>query len=90
MYRANEAELERTAAATDLCQAAIIRDDADELQRLLRRLPEAQQEVIVLAFYGQLSHAEIAVKLGLPAGTVTGRMRLGLRKLRRSSQETPG
>jgi RNA polymerase sigma-70 factor (ECF subfamily) len=38
--------------------------------------------VIVLAFYGQLSHTEIAAQLGLPTGTVKGRMRLGLQKLR--------
>jgi RNA polymerase sigma-70 factor (ECF subfamily) len=39
--------------------------------------------VIVLAFYGELSHSEIVTHLGLPAGTVKGRMRLGLEKLRR-------
>lgn len=55
----------------------------DELRRSLRRLPEAQREVITLAFYGELSHAEIATKLELPPGTVKGRMRLGLEKLRR-------
>jgi RNA polymerase sigma-70 factor, ECF subfamily len=37
----------------------------------------------VLAFYGELSHSEIAAHLDLPAGTVKGRMRLGLEKLRR-------
>lgn len=36
----------------------------------------------MLAFYGGLSHTEIAAQLGLPAGTVKGRMRLGLHKLR--------
>jgi len=48
----------------------------------LAQLPDAQSEVITLAFYGQLSHTEIAEQLGLPAGTVKGRMRLGLLKLR--------
>ncbi len=51
----------------------------------LRRLPQAQAEVIVLAFYGELSHSEIATHLDLPPGTVKGRMRLGLEKLRRES-----
>jgi len=57
-------------------------DEADRLHGLLAQLPDAQSEVITLAFYGQLSHTEIAEQLGLPAGTVKGRMRLGLLKLR--------
>lgn len=58
------------------------RGESDALLASLRRLPEAQAEVIVLAFFGELSHSEIAAQLGLPAGTVKGRMRLGLEKLR--------
>jgi RNA polymerase sigma-70 factor (ECF subfamily) len=49
----------------------------------LRLLPPAQAEVVLLAFYGEMSHSEIATRLGLPRGTVKGRMRLGLEKLRR-------
>jgi RNA polymerase sigma-70 factor (ECF subfamily) len=58
------------------------RDEADRLRTLLTRLPEAQREVITLAFYGELTHTEIAATLGLPTGTVKGRMHLGLHKLR--------
>jgi RNA polymerase sigma-70 factor, ECF subfamily len=36
----------------------------------------------VLAYFGEMTHAEIAEQLGLPVGTVKGRMRLGLLKLR--------
>jgi RNA polymerase sigma-70 factor (ECF subfamily) len=53
-----------------------------EMLTHLQFLPDAQVEVILLAFYGELTHAEIAAQLGLPAGTVKGRMRLGLEKLR--------
>lgn len=56
----------------------------NDLRSSLRQLPDAQAKVIALAFYGELSHAEIASELGLPPGTVKGRMRLGLEKLRRS------
>jgi RNA polymerase sigma-70 factor (ECF subfamily) len=55
---------------------------ARDLLSLLARLPDAQREVITLAFYGQLTHSEIAAHLGLPAGAVKGRMRLGLQRLR--------
>jgi RNA polymerase sigma-70 factor (ECF subfamily) len=61
----------------------VAQSDREELLASLRRLPEAQVEVILLAFYGELSHSEIAAQLDLPAGTVKGRMRLGLEKLRR-------
>lgn len=56
---------------------------ADTLRASLERIPGAQAEVIALAYYGELSHTEIAQQLGLPEGTVKGRMRLGLEKLRR-------
>lgn len=57
------------------------------LPTLLQHLPDSQAEVIVLAFYGGLSPAEIAAQLELPAGAVKGRMHLGLEKLRRELAE---
>lgn len=48
----------------------------------LAELPEAQREVITLACYGQLTHTEIAAHLELPPGTVAGRLRLALDRLR--------
>ena len=62
---------------------ALARSDADTLRASLERLPEAQAEVITLAYYGELTHVEIAQRLSLSEGTVKGRMRLGLEKLRR-------
>jgi RNA polymerase sigma factor (sigma-70 family) len=47
---------------------ALAQSERDELFASLRRLPEAQAEVIVLAFYGELSHSEIATQLDLPRG----------------------
>lgn len=58
------------------------RDEASRLRALLAALPLAQREVIALAYFGELTHSEIAQELALPLGTVKGRMRLGLEKLR--------
>lgn len=52
------------------------------IRRQLAHLPLPQRELIVLAFFGGLSHAELAAHLSLPLGTVKGRIRLALEKLR--------
>jgi len=75
--------LEGRPSGEDLAGDAADRAAARDIRDLLTRLPDEQREVIVLAFYGQLTHSEIAGALGVPVGTVKGRMRLGLHKLRR-------
>ena len=57
------------------------RSDARLVRGALDGLPRDQRQVIELAYFGGFSHTEIASALGLPAGTVKGRMRLGLSKL---------
>jgi RNA polymerase sigma-70 factor, ECF subfamily len=57
-------------------------DEAREVQAALRALPDEQCKVIELAYFGGFSHAEIAELLDTPLGTVKGRMRLGLEKMR--------
>lgn len=61
----------------------VARSENDALRASLDNLPPAQAEVIALAFFGELSHSEVAAQLDLPSGTVKGRMRLGLEKLRK-------
>lgn len=58
------------------------RDDAGRVRGALRDLPADQREVIELSYFGGFTHVEIAEMLSLPPGTVKGRMRLGLSKLR--------
>jgi len=70
------------AADDDTERAALRRTESDDTRLLLDRLPAEQRRVIELAFYSGFSHAEIAAALELPLGTVKGRMRLGLEKLR--------
>ena len=45
-------------------------------------LPPEQRQVVDLAYYGGFTHSEIAQRVGIPLGTVKGRMRLALDKLR--------
>ncbi len=60
------------------------RDDASRVRSALSELPADQRHVIELAYFGGFTHSQIAKMLELPSGTVKGRMRLGLSKLRLS------
>ena len=64
-------------------EARTVRDAMDTL-------PPEQCRVIELAYFGGFSHSEIAELLGAPIGTVKGRMRLGLEKLRNALASSPG
>jgi RNA polymerase sigma-70 factor, ECF subfamily len=72
-----------TRASEELTDAeAIKRETSRRLRGVLSELPREQSEVIGLAYFGGFTHAEIAEMLGMPLGTVKGRMRLGLEKIR--------
>ncbi len=66
------------------------REEARTLRALLDGLPEEQGQVIKLAYFGGFTHTEIAEMLRTPIGTVKGRMRLGLEKMRRGLGEAAG
>ncbi|MDX6380288.1 MAG: hypothetical protein QOI57_1312 [Rubrobacteraceae bacterium] len=54
----------------------------EQVREALRSLPSEQLKVLELAYYSGYTHMEIAKLLDLPLGTVKGRMRLGLQKIR--------
>jgi RNA polymerase sigma-70 factor (ECF subfamily) len=58
------------------------REESDAVRGALGALPSEQRQVIELAYFGGFTHSQIAEMLGAPVGTVKGRMRLGLTKLR--------
>lgn len=57
-------------------------EDRYFVSQLVRSVPEAQREVLVLSFFAGLTQSDIAVKLGISATTVGRLRREGLRHLR--------
>jgi len=56
--------------------------DQERVKEAVETLPPEQKETVMLAYFGGLTHPEIAERTGVPLGTVKGRLRLALRKLR--------
>jgi len=75
-------ELEFEPEDPERTEALVARAEMNRnVRRALLSLPADQREVLELAYYSELSQAEIASTLHVPLGTVKGRARLGLRKL---------
>jgi RNA polymerase sigma-70 factor (ECF subfamily) len=66
----------------DVAYQVEVKIESERVAGALRRLPEAQRETLVLAYYGGYSQSEIAALTRAPLGTVKTRMRDGLTKLR--------
>ncbi len=81
--RANDEGLQEELEAPDRTDEQALRNVAsDEIRVALEELPTEQRRVIELAYFAGFTHTEIASMLDTPIGTVKGRMRLGLEKLR--------
>jgi len=81
--RASDEGIEQTLEAPERTDSqAIDKAVSHEIRGALGELPEEQRRVIELAYFGGFTHIEIASMLDTPVGTVKGRMRLGLQKLR--------
>ena len=66
----------------DSAELAAAAEDGESVAAALAELSEPQREVLSLAYFEGLTHAEIAARLGVPLGTVKGRIRLALERLR--------
>jgi RNA polymerase sigma-70 factor, ECF subfamily len=73
---------ERFEAADRTDVEAARREEAGTVRDALSTLPADQCQVIELAYFGGFTHTEIAEMLEAPVGTIKGRMRLGLKKMR--------
>jgi RNA polymerase sigma-70 factor (ECF subfamily) len=79
----HDAEVAERLASPERTDLEVLRrDEAGRVRRALVGLPPEQRQVLELAYFHGLTHREIALLLELPAGTVKGRTRLGLQKLR--------
>jgi len=66
----------------DQAEAMEMHQETTRLGQALAQLPEKQRELIERAYFGDLSHSEIAQETGLPLGTIKSRIRLALERLR--------
>jgi RNA polymerase sigma-70 factor (ECF subfamily) len=89
--RASDEGIEERFEAAERTDVEVARrEEADEIRAALRELPPEQGRVIELAYYGGFTHVEIAEMIDEPLGTVKGRMRLGLTKMRGALGEGMG
>ncbi|MHA6263051.1 sigma-70 family RNA polymerase sigma factor [Arenibacterium sp. CAU 1754] len=59
-----------------------LQQESNKLRQALADLPDTQRKLIERAYFGDLSHSEIAAETGLPLGTIKSRIRLALERLR--------
>lgn len=69
-------------AEPDQADVLSLQQESDQLCQAIGQLPEEQRKLIEHAYFGDLSHSEIAAETGLPLGTIKSRIRLALERLR--------
>jgi RNA polymerase sigma-70 factor (ECF subfamily) len=82
-HRASDEGIEERLEATERTEIEVARrEEALAIRGALEDLPTEQRRAIELAYFGGFTQSEIAAMLEVPIGTVKGRMRLGLEKMR--------
>lgn len=66
----------------DQADALALQQESEKLGIAIAQLPAKQRDLIEKAYFGDLSHSEIAEQTGLPLGTIKSRIRLALDRLR--------
>lgn len=75
---------EHRQADDDTAEESIRNVEHASVRAALEALPPAQRRTVELAYFGGYTHVELAELMGVPLGTVKGRMRIALQKLRRA------
>ena len=75
-------DLEPVGSSPDPADLIAVADESQRVAEAMAELPEEQLAVLRLSYFDGLSHSEIAEVIGIPLGTVKGRMRLALERLR--------
>jgi RNA polymerase sigma-70 factor (ECF subfamily) len=68
--------------SADSAEAAWLNIRREAIVQAMRQLPAPQRRAIELAFFGGLTHLEIANLLGDPLGTIKSRIRIGMQRLK--------
>jgi RNA polymerase sigma-70 factor (ECF subfamily) len=64
--------------------------ESERLRVALERLPQEQRQALLLAYYGNKTHIEVADRLNVPLGTVKSRIAMALRKVRAELADAEG
>jgi len=74
-------------AEPDQAEVIALQQENARLVAALRQLPDKQRTLVERAYFGNLSHSEIAAETGLPLGTIKSRIRLALDRLRHEMRD---
>ena len=83
-------DFERTLATDDPWREVSLVIQRETLQRAIATLPDAQRQAVELAYFEGFTQQEIATKMDVPVGTVKGRLRLAMQRLRSLLAGTEG
>src|SRR5207249_2451424 len=78
----SEGEQDPPSPQPEVWEEAWRQEQSQLIRTVLEQLPAEQREVIELAYFGGYTHTQIAERKNIPLGTVKGRMRLGLQKMK--------